>query len=131
AYYAYRDISNLVQRGRVLIIGPGQGLDTAILKWRDYEVTTLDIDSTFDPDFVASAHEMRMFGDAQFDVVVVSHVLEHIPAPFLDKTLLEISRVANYALVYLPVAGRHSQLRWKTGFGGCDWSMIFDFFNYL
>lgn len=131
AYYAYRDISNLSQGGRVLIIGPGQGLDTAILKWREYDVTTLDIDSTFDPDFVASAHEMGMFGDAQFDVVAVSHVLEHIPVPFLDKTLLEISRVGRYALVYLPVAGRHSQIRWKAGFGGIDWSMIFDLFNYL
>jgi len=131
SYYAYQDVSSLVQCGKILIIGPGQGLDVIILKWRDFEVVTLDIDPTFEPDYVASVNDMRMFKDQQFDIVLVSHVLEHIPVSYLDKSLHEISRVGKYALVYLPVAGRHSQLRWKVGIKGFDWSIILDLFNFM
>lgn len=131
AYYVYKDIIALAQQGKILLIGPGQGLDTTVLKWRKYDVTTLDIDSAFGPDIVASVHDMNMFDDAHFDIVVVSHVLEHIPVAYLDVSLKEISRVGKYALVYLPVAGRHTQIRWKVGFKGLDWSIIFDIFNYL
>jgi len=130
-YYQYRDVQRWVgETPSILIIGPGQGLDTAIFRWRECRVTTFDIDDTFRPDVVGSCHDMPMFGDAQFDVVITSHVLEHLPLPFLDQALKEISRVGRYAVVYLPVAGRASMLRFMPGFKGLDLAAIVDFCRF-
>lgn len=131
SYYVYRDMENLGNVKSILIIGPGQGLDTAILKWKGYEVTTLDIDDAFLPDIIGSVHDLNMFKNTQFDVVIASHVLEHLAVAYLDKSLEELSRVAKYAIVYLPVHGRHFQGRLKMDIKGIDLSCIFDLFNYF
>jgi len=131
SYYQYRDLRRLADVRAVLVIGPGQGLDTLVLRGRGYEVTTYDIDETFRPDHLGSVHDMNVFSDRQFDVVIASHVLEHFAEPYLDRALSEISRVGAYALVYLPVAGRHAQIRFIPGFRGLDLSLILDLFNYF
>jgi hypothetical protein len=131
SYYQYRDVRRCGQAKTVLVIGPGQGLDTQVFRWRGYEVTTFDIDDTFAPDVLGSVHDMRQFGDAQFDVVIASHVLEHLAVPFLDTALAEIARVGRYALIYLPVAGRHAQLRFVPGFRNIDLSVVVDLFNHF
>jgi len=131
AYYQYRDVQRFENCRRVLIVGPGQGLQTQVLKWKGYAVTTLDIDRTFEPDMVGSVHDMRMFGTSQFDVTIVSHVLEHLAVPYLDAALAEVARVGRHALIYLPVAGRHFQARVIPGFKGIDMSVVIDFFNYF
>lgn len=130
-YYQFRDLRALDSCRTVLIVGPGQGLDTQVLRWRGYDVTTFDIDDTFKPDHIGSVHEMPIFADSSFDAVIASHVLEHLPEPYLDRTLAEIARVGRFALVYLPVAGRHVQLRFSPGFRGLDLSVILDVFNYF
>jgi hypothetical protein len=33
SYYQYRDIQSCGDVKRVLVVGPGQGLDTAVLRW--------------------------------------------------------------------------------------------------
>jgi hypothetical protein len=131
AYYQYRDLQRFDNCHKVLIIGPGQGLQTEVLKWREYQVTTLDIDETFKPDVLGSVHDMAMFRPLQFDAVIASHVLEHLPVPYLDAALRELSRVARHALIYLPVAGRHVQARVQPGFKGIDLSVVIDLFNYF
>lgn len=131
SYYQYRDLGLCEGSKSVLVVGPGQGLEPQVLKWRGYIVSTLDIDDTFQPDHLGSVHEMRMFADRQFDVVIASHVLEHLAEPYLDRSLGEIARVARFALVYLPVAGRHMQLRFIPGFKDIDLSLIVDIFNFL
>lgn len=131
AYYQYRDVQRFENCRRLLIVGPGQGLQTEVLKWRGYTVTTLDIDETFKPDVIGSVHEMTVFGDLQFDVAIASHVLEHLAVPYLDTALSELSRVARHALIYLPVAGRHFQARLQPGFKGIDISVLLDLFNYF
>lgn len=131
SYYQYRDIQSLGDCRKILIVGPGQGLDTEILKWRGYDVQTFDIDETFNPDFVGSVHDLSCFANQQFDAIIASHVLEHLPVAYLDSALKEISRVGRHALAYLPVHGRHIQLRLIPGFKGIDLSLIFDFFNYF
>lgn len=128
-YYQYRDLQLFKACGRVLIIGPGQGLDAIILKWRGYEVRTFDIDETFSPDFTGSVHDLSFFSDREFDVVIVSHVLEHLPELYLDVALKEISRVGKYALVYLPVHGKHVQF--KVSLGSREYSLIVDLFNFF
>ncbi len=130
-FYQYRDISQLPGCRTVLIVGPGQGFDTQILRWRGYQVATYDIDETFRPDFLGSVHRMDAFSNGQFDVVTVSHVLEHLALPYLDASLKEIARVGRYALVYLPIAGRHCQFRFMPGVRGIDLSIVIDVFNYF
>jgi len=129
--YQYRDLQKCENVRSVLIVGPGQGLDTAVLKWRGYEVTTFDIDGTFEPDCLGSVHDMPMFSDGQFDCVIASHVLEHLAEPYLDTALGEIARVGRHALIYLPVSGRHCQLRLIPGVKGIDLSFVLDVFNYF
>jgi len=131
SYYQFRDLRSLPGCRTVLIVGPGQGLDTQVLRWRGYEVTTFDIDDTFKPDQIGSVHDLSMFADGRFDAVIASHVLEHLPEPYLDRALAEIARVGSYALIYLPVAGRHVQARLSPGFRGIDLSVILDLFNYF
>jgi len=131
SYYQFRDLRSLPACRTVLIVGPGQGLDTQVLRWRGYDVTTFDIDDTFKPDHIGSVHDLSMFADGRFDAVIASHVLEHLPAPYLDGALAEIARVGSYALIYLPVAGRHVQARFSPGFLGLDLSLILDLFNYF
>lgn len=131
AYYQYRDVSALPDCSKILIVGPGQGLDTQVFRWRGYSVSTFDIDTTFGPDHVGSVHDLGRFADGAFDVLTASHVLEHLPEPYLDKSLEEIARVSRFALIYLPIHGRHSQLRAVPGVKGIDLSLTFDVFNPL
>ena len=131
AFYQYRDIRSCGEVRNVLIIGPGQGLDAAVLRWKGYSVTTFDIDAVLGPDIVGSVHDLSMFGDAQFDIVTVSHVLEHVAVPYLDTAISEVARIARFALVYLPVHGRHIQLKVAPGFGDINLSYVFDLFNYF
>ena len=131
AYAQYRDVGRCGDVRTILIIGPGQGLDTAIFRWRGYDVTTFDIDDTFAPNVLGSVHDMRMFADRQFDVVIASHVLEHLAVAYLDAAIDELARVGRFALVYLPVAGRHAQLRVLPGFRDIDLSFVVDLFNYF
>jgi SAM-dependent methyltransferase len=132
AYYQYRDLQSCgADVRRVLIVGPGQGLDTAVLRWLGFEVLTLDIDETFSPDRVGSVHDLSMFRDAEFDAVIASHVLEHMAVPYLDRALEELARVARHALIYLPNHGRRAQVRLIPGFRGIDISLVAEFFNYF
>jgi SAM-dependent methyltransferase len=125
------DVESIPGVRSILVIGLGQGLDTAIFRWRGYEVTTFDIDPTFEPDHVGSVHQMGIFQDGQFDVVIASHVLEHFAVSWLDDALKEIARVGRHALIYLPLAGRKIQLRFLSGFVGVDRSLTIDVFNWF
>lgn len=132
AYYQYRDLRSCGSDiRRILIVGPGQGLDTAVFRWMRYDVVTFDIDETFRPDVIGSVHDLNMFRDGEFDAVIASHVLEHLAVPYLDRSLSELARVARYALVYLPVHGRRVQLRFIPGVRGIDLSFVFDYFNFF
>jgi predicted SAM-dependent methyltransferase len=126
AFYQLQDLAQFPGARRVLVIGPGQGLDPVVQRWRGYDVTTFDVDSTFSPDVLGSVHNMNMFRDGEFDVAIASHVLEHLPMEYLDGALAEVARVAANALIYLPVNGLSLQLRISTNYREWDWSRIID-----
>ena len=131
AFAQYRDVTSLGDVSRILIVGPGQGLDCAVFKWRGYDVTTMDIDDRLSPDVIGSVHELSMFEDKAFDVVIASHVLEHLPPAYLDSAIAELARVAHHALVYLPIAGRIFRLRVMPGLRGWDWTFALHLPNYF
>jgi len=131
SYYLYRDLQQFDGGSNILIVGPGQGLDTQVLRWRGYQVTTLDIDDTFRPDHVGSIHDMSMFTDGEFDAVIVSHVLEHLAVPYLEQAFSEIARVGRHAIIYLPVAGRHGQCMFTLGIKDIGFSLVWDFYNFF
>jgi len=54
-------------------------------------VQTVDIDAEYQPDHVASVHQMDMLADGQFDVAVASHVLEHLPFSLFRASLAELA----------------------------------------
>ena len=130
-YYQYRDLQSLSGVRKVLVIGPGQGLDTQVLRWVGYEVVTFDIDGTFSPDIIGSVHDLSRFGDGEFDASIASHVLEHMAEPYLDAALAGIARVSPYALIYLPVAGRHPRVRLTPNVTQLDLSLGVDLFNFF
>jgi len=131
AYYQYRDVQEIGGCKTVLIVGPGQGLERVVFEWRGFEVTTVDIDRTFSPDYVGSVHDLKEFVSGQFDVVMASHVLEHLAESYLDPALRELARVGKYAIIYLPVHGKHIQWRFMTGARKVDLSVVWDLFNFL
>ena len=111
AYYQIRDCLAYAP-ATVLLVGVGAGIERSLLRDRfGLEVTTLDIDAGFQPDYVGSVHEMPMFAARQFDVAIVAHVLEHLDFRYFTPALAEIARVARHALLYLPFGGRHPQVR--------------------
>jgi hypothetical protein len=130
-YYQVRDIAMLSNCRRVLVVGPGQGLVVPVLRWRGYTVETFDIDSTFAPDHLGSVHDLSRFSAGQFDVIVASHVLEHLAEAYLETALAEMARVGQYSLIYLPVAGRYAALRVQPGALGLDWQLRLNLFNYF
>jgi SAM-dependent methyltransferase len=129
--HQFKDVQRLPSVQRILVVGLGQGLDTAVLRWRGYDVTTFDIDPAFRPDFLGSVHDLHMFADHRFDVVIASHVIEHLPIRYLDTALSELARVARFALIYVPTAGRPVELRVSPGFGGLNFSIVFDLYNWF
>jgi hypothetical protein len=130
--YQFKDVLSLpTSVKRLLIIGPGQGLDTAVFRWRGYEVVTLDIDATFHPDVIGSVHDLHMFGDKQFEAVLASHVIEHLPPSYLDNALRELARVAHFALIYVPIAGRPVELRISPTYRGKSLSVVVHLFNWF
>lgn len=111
AYYQVRDCL-AYQPKTVLVVGLGVGLEPVLFRERfGLAVTTLDIDPEFGPDEVGSVHDLSRFGDQQFDVLLASHVLEHLPFSLFGTCLSEIARVAAHAVIYLPLAGRHLGLK--------------------
>jgi hypothetical protein len=111
AYYQIRDC--LAYRPKsVLIVGVGVGLEAIILREKfSVGVVTIDIDPNFGSDYSGSVHDMRQFGDGQFDVCIASHVLEHLAFAYFEASLAEIARVARHALIYLPYGLRHMELK--------------------
>jgi ubiquinone/menaquinone biosynthesis C-methylase UbiE len=91
----------------VLEIGIGNSLVSDYLKRTGKKVTTLDIEKRLNPDYVGDVRKLsEIFGENQFDIILCSEVLEHIPFEDFEKTLKEIERTtSNKVVIGLPFGG--------------------------
>ena len=60
----------------------------------------LDISEGFQPDYICDAEDMSIIGGDEFDWVVLSDILEHLPNP--GRTLTEAYRIAKKAIAVVP-----------------------------
>jgi 2-polyprenyl-3-methyl-5-hydroxy-6-metoxy-1,4-benzoquinol methylase len=87
-------------------VGIGTDMLTPILKNFNYKVSTMDIIDELNPDFVGSLHELdKVVENKKFDLIVCSHILEHIPYNLFETCLEQIQRHSRYSLIYLPDSG--------------------------
>jgi len=83
---------------KLLVVGKGDGIVANILKEYTSEVKTLDIDYKLKPDYVASVEKMPL-ADNNFDIVLCTEVLEHLPFEKFEKSLSELKRVAKKCVI--------------------------------
>ena len=99
------DLMRIVPKGRatVLEIGARDGYISRLLTDSFEIVTALDLRKPqFDiPRVITTAGDVTQldYSEGQFDVVMCTEVLEHIPSPSLEKACQEIARVARYEVV--------------------------------
>lgn len=94
----------------VLDIAPGQALAAWIKSRQGVHYTSADL---FMPgvDVQADIQDMPMFGENQFDLIICSHVLEHVPDD--QKALRELFRVlkpGGHAILMAPVVKQLDQV---------------------
>lgn len=100
-YHVLKSILDLGQ-STALEIGIGMGLVSHVLRFNGMDVRTADFDPALSPDIVCDIRELPI-DDEQFDVVLASEVLEHIPWEDVPKALQEMCRVTKeYAVVSVP-----------------------------
>jgi ubiquinone/menaquinone biosynthesis C-methylase UbiE len=60
----------------------------------------LDISEGFQPDYICDAEDISIIGDDEFDWVVLSDILEHLPNP--KRTIAEAYRIAKKVIAVVP-----------------------------
>lgn len=89
----------------VLEVGVGTGLVAAYFRHNGIHVTTLDINSRLSPDYVGSVLSLpEGLPVEEFDLVLCSRVLHHIPFDDMERALWNLSALTKrYCLITLPV----------------------------
>jgi len=77
---------------KALDVGARDGAQTAWLKERGYQVTSIDVEPMFQPCLQVDANERLPFDDRSFDLVWCSEVIEHLKDPAFAMS--ELRRVA-------------------------------------
>lgn len=83
---------------RILEIGPGPGMLSALLRHFGRSVTTLDFAPDLSPDIVACLPNIPL-PDRSVDLVCAFEVLEHLPLDQLECCLRQMMRVAREKVV--------------------------------
>ncbi len=88
-----------------LEIGTGSGVVRDVLRSMGIEVTVVDIDAALGVDRVGDVRALPA-QTGEFDVVLCSQVLEHLPWVDVPKAVSELSRVCRtHAIVSVPQSG--------------------------
>ncbi len=87
----------------ILEVGPGSGYFASITKLLEYDVTTTDIKSRNNPDYLGDFRELKI--STTFDMVVAFEVLQHIPYSEFRSSLTKLRDLSNrYVLISLPAS---------------------------
>jgi 2-polyprenyl-3-methyl-5-hydroxy-6-metoxy-1,4-benzoquinol methylase len=78
--------------GKALDVGARDGVQTAWLKARGYQVTSIDVEPGFEGCLQVDANQRLPFEDKSFDLVWCSEVIEHLQDPAF--VMGELRRVA-------------------------------------
>lgn len=88
--------------GRMLDIGAGE-VDRYAKFFKHTERITTDIHASENVDVVASADNLP-FGDAEFDSIVCTQVLEHVPDPWsVVAEMQRVLKLGGHALISVPL----------------------------
>lgn len=80
------------QPKKILEIGPGDHCVTDFLRRKGFEVKTFDADKKLYPDYLGNVKEPLKV-DEKFDLVLASHILEHMNIKWLNRVLNNIKEV--------------------------------------
>ena len=112
-YWQTNLVKDLIGSGKILEVGIGNKLVSDCLS-RNYEIKTADINSSLNPDFVASVEDLSFAANGEYDLILCAEVLEHLPWDKFDKSLRELKRAAKkYVIISLPYWGYTFGLRLK------------------
>lgn len=81
-----------------LVVGPGDGIVSSILRHQGVNVTTLDVVPDLEPDVLGDVRDLPMEAGS-FDVAMCCQVLEHIPYDDFSKAIRELARVARSKVI--------------------------------
>lgn len=94
----------LLRVERILEIGPGNGVVTAILKNIGFSVETLDIDARVGTKYVGSITDRNLINklSGKFDTVLACQIFEHIKYEDFLLALTNIKLIAHKVVMSLP-----------------------------
>lgn len=95
----------------VLNIGISTGLEPLILRNCGYNLTTVDVVPSNNPDILLDIRKLSLISGEQYDISILSHVAEHIEYSAFPTLLADLSSLSKYTILYLPVAGKHYSFR--------------------
>jgi SAM-dependent methyltransferase len=103
----WHQVTEIVDSGArtVMEIGTGTGVVRDTLRGMGVDVTVVDIDEALGVDRVGDVRALPA-QDGEFDAVLCSQVLEHVPWPDVPKAVSELRRVCrSHAIVSIPQSG--------------------------
>ncbi|RKY08092.1 MAG: methyltransferase type 11 [Planctomycetota bacterium] len=113
SYFYQIDLVRSLKPKNLLEVGIGNKTVSNYLKDRNMAVTTCDIDSGLNPDYIADIRKLP-FEDNSYDVVMACEIIEHLPWDQLDEILTELHRVTSkYVLISVPYLSIYFELAIK------------------
>lgn len=105
-------ISNLKPTS-ILEVGVGNGFTSTYLRKAGYDIVTVDINESLNPDICAPLSELEScLNGRRFDLVVCCEVLEHMPFDQFESNLVVLKAIGDRLFMTLPNHKRYF------GFGG-------------
>jgi hypothetical protein len=106
---SYREVICEVIRinpSNILEIGPGNNIVSSILQTLGFNIFTLDINPTINPDIVGSVTAMPIKSSA-IDLIIAQQILEHLPFNRFAEIISDFSRISNIAIISIPHVSFH------------------------
>lgn len=93
-------LMNLTKGEKVLDVGCASQMFKPYVEKEGAIYRGLDISEGFKPDYVCDAEDMSAVRDNEFDWVVLSDILEHLPAPL--RAIREAYRIGRKVIAVVP-----------------------------